>query len=271
MSHAPCNGWSIYALAKSGESDYRYVGLTRQPLTLRLHQHLSLAKSEGKQRHVTYWIRSVGFDVSIHELESIPSGELELLYQREIYWISRLRCEGHHLTNISEGGVSGSVGARWKLEEDQIRRGENHPFFGKNHTEEAKSTISKKKLGVPRTEESRRKQGASISGENHWAYGGGKFSDEHRRKLSEAGMGKKMSDEARRRLSEAKKGIKLSEEARKSRKALAPRGVNHHAYGKPAHNKGKPNPSAHIRWHVNKNVSKPETCKFCVEKDINDQ
>ena len=163
------------------------------------------------------------------------------------------------------------MGARWKLEEDQIRRGENHPFFGKNHTEEAKSTISKKKLGAPRTEESRRKQGDSISGENHWAYGGGKFSDEHRRKLSEAGMGKKMSDEARRKLSEAKKGTKLSEEARKSRKALAPRGVNHHAYGKPAHNKGKPNPSAHIRWHVNKNVSKPETCKFCVEKDINDQ
>lgn len=34
----------------------------------------------------------------------------------------------------------------------------------------------------------------------------------------------------------------------------------------PAWNKGLPNPTAHIRWHTNKNISKPETCKYCKEE-----
>ena len=41
------------------------------------------------------------------------------------------------------------------------------------------------------------------------------FSEEHKRKLSEAGKGKKMSKEARKKMSEVKKGIKRSEEVRR--------------------------------------------------------
>ena len=42
-----------------------------------------------------------------------------------------------------------------------------------------------------------------------------KFSDEHRRKLSEAKKGKHLSEEAKKKLSEANKGKKLSDEAKK--------------------------------------------------------
>ena len=41
------------------------------------------------------------------------------------------------------------------------------------------------------------------------------FSDEHRRKLSEAHTGRKASEEARRHMSEARKGVPLSEEHKK--------------------------------------------------------
>ena len=37
------------------------------------------------------------------------------------------------------------------------------------------------------------------------------------------------------------------------------------------HRRGKPNIGSHVRWHTNKGISKPETCKFCKEeKDTND-
>lgn len=66
------------------------------------------------------------------------------------------------------------------------RTGENNPFYGKHHTDEAKERMSK-----------------ALSGENHPNYGK-HLSEEHKKKLSEAK--KNMSDETRNKIAEAKKG-----------------------------------------------------------------
>ena len=66
-------------------------------------------------------------------------------------------------------------------------------IVGWNHTDEAKEKISKALRGKKRAP----------------------LSEEHKRKLSEAGRGRKHSEETKRRRSESKKGHSVSEETRK--------------------------------------------------------
>jgi len=94
---------------------------------------------------------------------------------------------------------------------------------GSKHTESA----LRKMRGRVLSEETRRKISAAVSGEKHPCYGkklspetcrkiseahkGRKFTDEHRRHLSE----RKISAETRKKISEAKRGKKHSEESRR--------------------------------------------------------
>ena len=72
--------------------------------------------------------------------------------------------------------------------------GENHPFFGKHHSEETRKNISE-----------------SMKGEKNPLFGK-HLSDETRRKMSEAK--KNISDKTRKKMSEAQKGRTFSEESR---------------------------------------------------------
>ena len=76
--------------------------------------------------------------------------------------------------------------------------GENHPFYGKHHTDETRIKMSESRKGKPKTEE--------------W-----------KNKIGESNKGKKMSEEARKKMSEAKKNI--SEETRK-KMSVAHKGKN---------------------------------------------
>ena len=85
-----------------------------------------------------------------------------------------------------------------KLKLSEANTGENHPMFGKKHTEEAKRKM--------------KENHADNSGENHPNYGK-TMSEEQRLKISEAltgeknpNFGKTLSDETKRKISEAKKG-----------------------------------------------------------------
>lgn len=255
--------WVIYGLRTLDDPEYRYVGLTTVGPELRLKRHIYDARKQD--RYVSRWVNLNVDSIAIDILECCPIGNREHLYQAEITWIANLKELGNRLTNHSLGGESGSSGASWTLSEDKVRSGVKHPMYGKHHTQETKDLLSSKKSGTLRSEESKLKQGESIRGENHWAFGGGKFSDEHRRKISEAGMGRRMSEETKKKLSDSHKANPMSEEHRAIINAALPRGVDHHMYGKPALNKGIPSKSAHTRWHTNKEVSKPETCVYCAE------
>ena len=64
---------------------------------------------------------------------------------------------------------------------------ENHPWYGKNHTEESKHKISESHKGMKASEETKAKMSKSSKG----------FSDAARQKQKEHMTGKKLSDESR--------------------------------------------------------------------------
>ena len=92
--------------------------------------------------------------------------------------------------------------------------GENHPMYGKKHSEESKRKMAEVRKGKPKSEE-------------------------HKKKIGEANKGKKMSEEARRKMSAAHKGKHLSEE-HKNKLREVNKG-NTHAKGMHWFNNGKEN------------------------------
>lgn len=73
---------------------------------------------------------------------------------------------------------------------------------------------------------------------------------------SKSMLGKKHSDESKKKMSEARTGIPRPDVA----KAML---GNTHSLGNRFSNPASKS-SAHKRWHTNKGIYKPETCKFCV-------
>lgn len=256
----------IYGLRLQDSSEYRYVGLTTTSPEARLGRHiLDASRVDYKRRPVLNWVAKYREAIVVDTLEELYNVTSFELGEAESYWISQIRGFGHRLLNLSLGGESGSYGARWTLLPEQVRGGEKHPFYGRMHTEETKKKISEAKLGSVLSPETRAKMSASRSGEKHWAYGGGKFSDEHKANISKGLKGKPVSEGTLlnlRKMAEDKRGTTLSNET-KAKISQANKGRK---MSQPAWNKGKPNPTAHIRWHTNKGVSKPDTCKFCKEE-----
>lgn len=77
-------------------------------------------------------------------------------------------------------------------------KGENHPMYGKHHSEETK-----------------KKMREAMKGEKNPMYGK-HLSEETRKKMREAKKGKHLSEETRKKLREAKKGKRFSEEHKKN-------------------------------------------------------
>ena len=239
MSPAPCDAatWVIYGLRLIDDFEYRDVGLTTVGPTLRLKRHKYDAK-KNPNRYVCHWVNKYRDKIVIDILEVCPVGDQTYLWEAEQFWIGQIRGFGHALTNASLGGESGSYGARWKLAENQVRVGPESPFFGKSHSQESRNLISASKAGRLRSAESRRKQGDSIRGAKHWAYGKPR-SDEYRKKISESLKGRPLSDETKQRMSESRKGRPL-----------------------PKSNQDK---GRHVRWHVNRSITKDD-CNYCKEQ-----
>ena len=93
-------------------------------------------------------------------------------------------------------------------------KGENNPLFGKHPSEETKKKMSEAKKGRTFTEEHRRKMSEAKKGENHPLFGH-HHSEESRRKISAAKKGKHHSEETKKKMSDtAKKRWKNKKEAR---------------------------------------------------------
>lgn len=116
-------------------------------------------------------------------------------YYRKIYGDVRM-------LNIATGGISGDKFIhnpnhkkyREKLRDAiyrQNRNGENHPFYGKHHTDEAKAKIA-------------------------IAQEGKTMSNEAKRKISESKMGHEVDEDTRKKISDTLSGRKLDEQHRKN-------------------------------------------------------
>lgn len=98
--------------------------------------------------------------------------------------------------------------------------GENHPLYGKKHSEETKEKISKTLTGRLESDETRKKKSESKKGDKNFFYGK-KHSEESKNKISNTkkgcsswNKGIPMKEESKKKLSESKKGKKLSKETR---------------------------------------------------------
>jgi len=88
----------------------------------------------------------------------------------------------------------------------EANKGENHPFYGKTHSEESKRKIGEAKKGITLSDETKRKMSEAHKGKT--------LSEEHKRKLSEVQKGKTHSEETKRKMSEAHKGKTPSDETK---------------------------------------------------------
>jgi group I intron endonuclease len=94
--------YTIYKLIDPISNEIRYVGLTFNDLKQRLKSHCS----EKSSSHKSNWInrlKSIGLKPIIESIEQDISSYDEVC-NREIYWIDKLKSDGHPLTNMASGG-----------------------------------------------------------------------------------------------------------------------------------------------------------------------
>jgi group I intron endonuclease len=165
------------------------------------HHSITLQRSFNKHS-----INSFNFEI-------IEECLVDLLIEKEQYWINHLDSyrKGYNCspTAGSPLGVKRSDELKKKLSIIHIglQSGENHPMFGKNHSEESKRKISESLVG--------RKQNPEISKKRNENNRGKKRSDDFKKSVSERmkgkpspRKGKKLTDEHIRKLSEAAKNRK---------------------------------------------------------------
>lgn len=230
--------WVIYGLKLSGTEEYRYIGQTTRKVKIRLYQHDKYAWRTDIKRDtpIRAWMRKHQGNISVGVIEEIPEGEVALLNEREIYWISYYRKanEGRML-NVAEGGLG--VGRGQKLSAshraaivEALAKSEKMKNRKNFHTDESREKMSLAHLGVPLTAETR----ATMSDgrrkkENHVLWGL-KHSPETLEKLRQASLGKVLSEETKAKIS--------------------------------AGNKGKNKSSGHTRYHTKRNIIKLN-CIYC--------
>ena len=168
---------AIYGLAHAGE--IRYVGKTIQDPVVRLREHVSTARRDERgQRHLSDWLRSIGYEPEVVTLERCRQ---DMLNEAERSWIATARMYGCRLVNMTDGGEGQRPGYR--------------------HTAEARARQSEAQKGktIQRSPEWREKVAA-----NGRARRGIPLSADTRRKLSEAlrgRPGKPRSPETRAKIS----------------------------------------------------------------------
>lgn len=202
------NIFSVYMhISPSGK---RYVGITKQKVESRWQ------KGYKHNSYFTNAIQKYGWDNFEHRIiaENLSKEEACKL---EMELIAKYKSNQHDYGyNCSSGGECSGMGVKHIVSDETRKRmseahiglqsGENHPMYGRHHTEEAKQKISEKNKGKT-------------------------FTAEQREKISKANKGRKMSPEFCEKISKANKGRKLSEE-HKQKISLANK-------GRPSSRKGK--------------------------------
>ena len=213
---------TIYVLVDPRKkNEYRYVGKTQAKLARRLSGHIYDAVKPAnilKHTHRLHWLRkliSEGVKPEIILLEIVDSSKEN---DQEIYWIARLKKEGHKLTNSTKGGdgVEFTPEVRKKISEAMSgtkhpnygKRGPGITMYGKTHSKELKEKMSQRWTGEGNPKYGK---GHLIQGKDNPFYGR-KHTEETKRKISQKMKGKSSpfsgkhhSEETKRKLSEAAK------------------------------------------------------------------
>jgi group I intron endonuclease len=120
----------------------------------------------GSGRNLILAIKKYGKENFIREIIEDNIDNLEILNEREVYWINFYDSRNPNIGyNVSKGGA----GDTFPSEESKIKNsisnfGEKNGFFGKHHTEENKKIMSELKKGKPLKEEHKLNIGKAIKG-----------------------------------------------------------------------------------------------------------
>lgn len=188
---------TIYALSDPPTGRVRYVGKTVKPLSQRLSEHVSIAKSTRRPCHRTHWIASLPTHPLITELE-VVTGPHSDAAEVERRWIAALRAAGCRLTNATDGGE----GVPGHVHSEEARA----KMRGRKRSPETIAKMVAALRGRKRSPEASAKQAAAMRGRvrtpEHCAAisrakRGMTFTAEHRAALSAAHKGKPFSPEQR--------------------------------------------------------------------------
>jgi len=177
-----------------------YVGITNAPV-IRWKTHLNIAKG-GKEKFPAHFqaihAAIVKYDVNqfIFDISKIFSDEDEAYYYEQdfISYMKEMKIPNYNIAGGGKGTGSGinhptfgkklpkewtdnmSVGLKESSNKPEVKEGnrqrmidrnwvgENHPMFGKTHTEEARAAISLSQTGLIKSEETRLKLSKAHTG-----------------------------------------------------------------------------------------------------------
>lgn len=210
---------TIYLLSDPNTGRVRYVGKTVKPLSQRLSEHVSTAKTNRRPCHRNHWIASFGKARPLITEVEVVTGPAEDAAEAERRWIASLRADGCDLVNATAGGegVPGhrhgpearaamSAKAKARMADPLWRQILSERARGRTPSAETRALMSRLAKARGRTPEHNAKLAESKRGR--------RFSDSHRKALSLAHMGQRRSPEASAKAAAANRGRKRTAEQR---------------------------------------------------------
>ena len=134
-------------------NDKMYIGKTIYDLEHRKNQHLSDMKRDKNSKVFYNAIKKYGWDNLNWYIIDISNTEEELL-EKEKYWIEYYNTYIHFENSMGYNTTLGGEGTSGYMFSEELKqqmsertRGENNPFYGRNHSQSTKEKQSKIKIG----------------------------------------------------------------------------------------------------------------------------
>lgn len=150
----------------------KYVGITTQTLKQRWYGHLNRRNDRRSILHNS--IKKYGkenFKIElVEELYNVTERDLLL---KETFYINKFNtfvdggC-GYNLIKENKQRLVYSNFTRKKMSKN--RTGKGNSFYGKTHTDETKSQISKSRMGIGHTEKTKKRISKSLTGEKSYRF-----------------------------------------------------------------------------------------------------
>ncbi len=215
----------IYGLYDPRDLQLRYIGKADNPNN-RLSGHIKEAKRQRRNSHLYNWMRVLlgqGLKPILVILEQCDQWDWQ---NAERFWIALAKRIGTKLTNWTEGGDGvSSFTNKGRVLSQEHKENLRRANTGKRKTDEHRMKLSiafkgknlgnQHALGYRHTDETKERISNTLRNGSHISYWQGKkFTDEHKRKVSEAGRGRIVSIETREKLRNLHLGRKVSPESR---------------------------------------------------------
>jgi group I intron endonuclease len=163
-----------------------YIGISKYSLSERVAGHVR------DKSYIGNALRKYGFEsFTLSVIDEADS--IEILKEKEKYWIKKLNSKapsGYNLTDGGDGLINPAKEVRKEISDTLKKHYKNHPptsgFTGHTHSEESKAKTSKSLIATMSKPEVKRKLSR--------VHLGVPKSEEHKKRISEAKTGKKRAD-----------------------------------------------------------------------------